>query len=484
MTNIKDYEKLGPLPEKWESLVLKEVVSKLVDGSHNPPSKKESGFPMLSARNIENNQIVFDNFRFISEDDFEKEHARTRIEPGDVLLTIVGTIGRSAVVPTGLKDFALQRSVAVLTPNGVLPKYLMYQLQAPFIQRHFIKNARGTAQKGVYLKTLGQTPIRVAPLEQQKRIVAEIEKQFSRLDEAVANLKRVKANLKRYKAAVLKAAIEGKLTEEWRKQHPDVEPASKLLERILAKRRQKWQEAELAKMKAKGKLPKDDNWKKKYGVVTKISMGEVGQLPDLPSSWVYIRLGELINEPKYGTSKKCDYGTKGVGVLRIPNVVNGFIDSRDLKFAEFDEKECQIYDLAEGDILTIRSNGSVSLVGKCALIKKQDEKYLYAGYLIRLRPIKEVLFSEYLVNCFSSLLLRKQIEFKAKSTSGVNNINSGELQSLIVPVCSKEEQAVILNEVDRRLSVVSVIDGLLDTNLHRAERLRQAILSKAFSGVL
>ena len=71
-------------------------------------------------------------------------------------------------------------------------------------------------------------------------IVAEIEKQFSRLDEAVANLKRVKANLKRYKAAVLKAAVEGKLTEDWRKHHPDVEPASKLLERILAERRAKW----------------------------------------------------------------------------------------------------------------------------------------------------------------------------------------------------------------------------------------------------
>ncbi|MGB5613437.1 MAG: hypothetical protein WBM67_12350, partial [Sedimenticolaceae bacterium] len=133
--------------------------------------------------------------------------------------------------------------------------------------------------------------------EDQDRIVAEIEKQFSRLDEAVASLKRVKANLKRYKAAVLKAAVEGKLTEEWRaaqasanvagghdsmdgggrakqdaraeepgatKAHPDVEPASKLLDRILAERRAKWEKAELAKMEAKGKAPKNDKWKAKY----------------------------------------------------------------------------------------------------------------------------------------------------------------------------------------------------------------------------
>ncbi len=101
----------------------------------------------------------------------------------------------------------------------------------------------------------------VPPREQQDEIVAEIEKQFSRLDEAVANLKRVKANLKRYKAAVLNAAVEGKLTEEWRKAHPDVESASKLLDRILAERRAKWEEAELAKMEAKGKAPKNDKWK-------------------------------------------------------------------------------------------------------------------------------------------------------------------------------------------------------------------------------
>jgi type I restriction enzyme S subunit len=81
---------------------------------------------MLSARNIENNRIVFDEYRLIAEEDFKKEHARTRLSPGDVLLTMVGSIGRSAVVPEHHNSFALQRSVAVMTPTGVLPKYLMY----------------------------------------------------------------------------------------------------------------------------------------------------------------------------------------------------------------------------------------------------------------------------------------------------------------------------------------------------------------------
>ncbi len=128
------------------------------------------------------------------------------------------------------------------------------------------------------------------PTGTAKRIVAEIEKQFSRLDEAVANLKRVKANLKRYKAAVLKAAVEGKLTEEWRKAHPDVEPASKLLDRILAERRAKWEEAELAKMEAKGKAPKNDKWKAKYKEpLASASSDNSG----LPQSWHVASIGQV-----------------------------------------------------------------------------------------------------------------------------------------------------------------------------------------------
>ena len=127
-----------------------------------------------------------------------------------------------------------------------------------------IAKAIGGAQPNISQGILRTISIPIAPRAQQERIVAEIEKQFSRLDEAVANLKRVKANLKRYKAAVLKAAVEGKLTEDWRKAHPDIEPAGELLKRILAERRAKWEQAELAKMEAAGKEPKDDKWKKRY----------------------------------------------------------------------------------------------------------------------------------------------------------------------------------------------------------------------------
>lgn len=197
-----------------------------------------------------------------------------------------------------------------------------------------------------------------------------------------------------------------------------------------------------------------------------------------------VTLSEVIEPPKYGTSKKCDYNTAGKGVLRIPNIGNGHIDSSDLKFALFEEDEEKPYVLLPGDILTIRSNGSVDLVGKCALITEKDKDFLYAGYLIRLRPKVDKILPKYLLSVLSSHDLRIQIESKAKSSSGVNNINSDELKSLIIPFPSKCVQEMILKEIESRLSVCDKIEETIESSLQQAEALRLSIIKKAFEGKL
>ena len=126
---------------------------------------------MLSAVNISDNKIEFSDYRLISEHEFAEEHKRTRVEPGDVLLTIVGAIGRAAVVPEEFRPFTLQRSVAVFTPALISSKFLMYQLESPRMALFFKNNARGTAQKGVYLGTLGKTEIWFPGLSERYRNV-------------------------------------------------------------------------------------------------------------------------------------------------------------------------------------------------------------------------------------------------------------------------------------------------------------------------
>ncbi len=200
--------------------------------------------------------------------------------------------------------------------------------------------------------------------------------------------------------------------------------------------------------------------------------------------WEMVKLGDVIDKPTYGTSKKCDYEIAGTGVLRIPNIGDGYIIEDDLKFALFSEEEKKKYSLKEGDLLTIRSNGSVDLVGKCALISCNEEKYLFAGYLIRLRPIKEKTIPKFLLFALESHKLRVQIEEKAKSTSGVNNINSVEIQHLQIPLPALPEQQRIVEEIESRLSQTEATEARVAESLQQTEALRQSILKKAFGGEL
>lgn len=175
---------------------LGEVCVQITDGSHNPPSGVEqSEYLMLSSKNIDDDIITTDSPRFLSDSDYIVENKRTNVNEGDLLMTIVGTIGRVAIVPQELEGICLQRSVAVIKPNrkAVNNRYLMYQLQnmRPFLE----KEARGVAQKGIYLKQVSQLDIKLPELEHQMQIVKVLDKaskliflrrqQLAKLDELV-----------------------------------------------------------------------------------------------------------------------------------------------------------------------------------------------------------------------------------------------------------------------------------------------------------
>ncbi len=170
------------LPDGWNWAILKDISFSISDGSHNPPSDKGFGVPLLSAANINNNSVLIDNAtRWITNKEWEIENQRTNIEMGDVLLTIVGSIGRSAVVETK-EHFALQRSVAVIKPCFIIPFYLMHIFQAPQIKKWLNDNSKGTAQKGIYLNALSMMAVPIPPLEEQSRIVEQITVAFDQLD--------------------------------------------------------------------------------------------------------------------------------------------------------------------------------------------------------------------------------------------------------------------------------------------------------------
>ncbi len=155
---------------------VRDICTSLTDGSHNPPQGIEySEYLMLSSKNVFDNEITFEEPRFLSEEAFKEENKRTNIKPGDVLLTIVGTVGRTAVVTDEMPCFTLQRSVAVLHPKKEVcnSRFLMYALQG---KRTYIeKNAKGVAQKGIYLGEVSAIEINIPTISEQDDVVEKLD---------------------------------------------------------------------------------------------------------------------------------------------------------------------------------------------------------------------------------------------------------------------------------------------------------------------
>lgn len=374
----------------------------------------------------------------------------TSFQKNDVLFAKITPCmenGKMAIVPSLLNNVGFgSTEFHVLRPRpGINPAFIYYFISSDKFRSDAEHNMTGAVgQRRVPTQYLKNHPISIPPLSEQCRIVAKIEELFAEIDEGTERLLKAKELLKGYRQSLLKSAFEGKLTEEWRNKH------------------------------IKNTYPKT--------LTDKQISGDIS--PELPEGWDYIPLGNLIEEPKYGTSKKCTYDAEGIGVLRIPNILDGTVDTTDLKFAQFDDAERAAYNLISGDILIIRSNGSIAIVGKSALITENAEQYLFAGYLIRLRPYKHLISSNFLTTLLSSHFLRTQIENKAKSTSGVNNINSNELKSLLIPLCELEEQKVIVNTLKEYLSTTDSLEKEIQKGLHRLNALRQSVLKKAFAGKL
>ena len=256
------------------------------------------------------------------------------LNPDDIIVALSGaTTGKYGLFNHKGKALLNQRvgRLKIYNPDKVNPKYIYYYME--IIRKDILEEAYGAAQPNISTRKLSEFTIPFAPQNEQTRIVAEIEKQFTRLDQAIASLKRAQTNLQRYKASVLKAACEGRLVP----QDPNDEPAEKLLQRILAERRARWEEQEWQKLiiKAQKKtaqthrkaanrparlsdlapaewqelpeeeygryLPKNEKWKEKY----KEPVGpETAELLTLPTSWVWARAEQLCGFITKGTTPR------------------------------------------------------------------------------------------------------------------------------------------------------------------------------------
>ena len=341
--------------------------------------------------------------------------------------------------------------------------YLQYFLNSSAFVRYASHLNAGDRPR-VDFDQLAEYPIPVPSKPEQRRIVGEIEKQFSRLDEAIANLKRVKANLKRYKATVLKAAVEGRLVpteaELARRKGISYETGAQLLRRVFKNRR-------ISIRNRKRIEP---------------ALPDTTGLPELPAGWEWASIDKIAAETQIGLDRGREgqnSDRRGSPYVKMNNVnLDGQISWDDLVYVDATEEEQQRFGLCDGDLL-FNTRNSKELVGKVGLVLAPPKQTIYNNNLMRLRIAGGIL-PAFVCAQMCSTTFRARMEKIKRATTNVAAVYAKDLLPLAIAVPPTDEQFRIVSELDRRLSLVREVEAEVDTDLERARALRRTILAAEF----
>lgn len=457
--------------DRWPEVRIADVAD-LVRGvtyaKDDARSSEQDGYvPVLRATNIQAARLVLDSdLVFVPEANVS---ATQKLRAGDIVVaTSSGSkhlVGKSALLGHDWGGSFGAFCAAIRPAESVDPRYLASFLQSPSYWKQIGEKSMGVNINNLRRGDIESVQLPLPDLEEQRRIVAEIDKQFSRLDEAVANLQRVKSNLKRYKAAVLKAAVEGRLVETEasiaRREGRGFETGEQLLQRV----------AEVRKSLAKGKR------------VSSSAADNIGQLL-CPEGWAWSTCDAAIQAIDAGASFKCEerppVGDE-VGVLKVSALTWGAYDESESKTCKDTARIEEKFLVRDGDFLFSRAN-TIELVGACVIVGKTTKRLMLSDKTLRFTVSKGVL-PEWLQICLRCKFGRDEIERLATGNQeSMRNIGQERIRQIRMPFPPHAEQARIVAEVDRHLSIIREVETELNASLQRAQALRQSVLDKGFSG--
>ena len=487
------------LPFGWVLTHLADVALKITDGAHKTPTYVEKGVPFVSVKDFSGGRLGLSNTRFIPASEHQVLYQRCDPRRGDILIGRIGTLGKAVLVDTDV-EFSLFVSVGLIRfdHESLVPEFFRLLLNSPLVEAEFdrIKIGGGTHTNKLNLGDLHTVALPLPPFAEQHRIVAKVYELMALCDRleaartareatrdrlAAASLARLNApdtetfqadarfaldalaaltartdQIKAVRQTILNLAVRGKLVPQdaWD------EPASELLKRIAKERT--WPHA-IKEVRRNGE--------------TEISSQE--QDAPLPKGWRWTNIDEISLSMRYGTSTKCEYAAPGVPVLRIPNVSDGIVSLDDIKFGPLIESEVRDLALGVGDLLMIRSNGSLDIVGRSAVVTAEAEGMAFAGYLVRLRLSLANIKPEYIWLALNSTGVRDQIERPIRSAVGLKNVNLTEFGALTFPLPPLAEQHRIVAKVDELRALCDRLEASLTTAEDNRRRLLDALLAEA-----
>jgi len=379
----------------------------------------------------------------------------------------------------------LNQRVCKISANDALYDNQLLAYALPGYLAAINANTPSVTVKHLSSKTIGEIELPLPPRAEQSRIVAKLEELLSDLDAGVAELKAAQKKLQQYRQSLLKAAVEGALTADWREaqrqQGSPTETGAQLLVRILTERRARWDAKQLAKFKEQGKAPPKD-WQKKYPEPVH---PETTELPALPESWVWASLdmlGEIASGVAKGTKRENDVPVREVPYLRVANVQRGFLDLSEVKTILATEPDIVDLTLKGGDVL-FNEGGDRDKLGRGWVWRDEVSNCIHQNHVFRMRPYLSELQPE-LVSHHGNTFGKLWFQRAGKQTTNLASINMTMLRAFPVPLAPAVEQLAIVEQIQLQLGNLDYQEMAIELAMKQSSAQRQNVLRAAFAGEL
>ncbi|MDP2804002.1 MAG: restriction endonuclease subunit S [Phreatobacter sp.] len=462
-----EWESDGPweLPEGWAWKLLIETLERVTTTDPKRDFGK-SAFHYVDLGAIENCKIV--NPQSIT-GDAAPSRARQLVTTGDTIFSCVRVYLKNiALVGEGLTSPVASTAFCVLRPSEAIDaRYLNYFVRSQRFIEWMIPLQRGNSPPAVVDSDIKAQFIPLAPLAEQRRIVARVDALFAEIAEGEAALEAARKGLDTFRRALLKAAVTGELTKDWRENNPVTETGHDLLARIKADRTAKGQ------TKGRGKRAAD------------AAPLDTSALPVLPEGWKWGTVDHVkISDQRNGISIAGSSSPPGTKAMRLDALTAHGINLDAIRYIPLPEERVADYRVNAGDLLISRANGSAEFVGRAVYVSDIAETVVFPDTIIRYPLGRDEQIGRWMEMAWNSPLGRSQIRRLAKTTAGILKISQEDISQISLPIPPPAEAGEILRRVSEALAASTDTLTILDEETADGARLKQSILKAAFEGRL